>query len=253
MRTMNRFDAIALACVLLGCEARATRAEPPGRDRPSSPAAAPAEPLDYVERCVASTCDASLPTLVVIHGLGDRPEAFVELFTTLPTPARVIALRAPLVWGDGFAWFPYRSRTTSPETIAAALRSVVPRVLATIDRVCRVRSCQGDPVVAGFSQGGMASYALAALAPERFGAAFPVAGFLAAGLDPIPADHRPTIRAFHGGSDDIVSVDRDREGVDRLRAAGFDVDLRVEPDVRHTIPPVTREALLSAIAAALSR
>ena len=80
MRTMNRFDAIALACVLLGCEARATRAEPPGRDRPSSPAAAPAEPLDYVERCVASTCDASLPTLVVIHGLGDRPEAFVELF-----------------------------------------------------------------------------------------------------------------------------------------------------------------------------
>ena len=108
---------LALSC--FGCESHVDRA--PRRDTTPSRARAPAgsqapagaRPLEFVERCIGASCDATLPTLVVIHGLGDTPEAFITLYSELTRPVRVLALRAPLDWGDGFAWFPYRAMAAS--------------------------------------------------------------------------------------------------------------------------------------------
>lgn len=233
---------LAIAFVL-GCNAGPSRAEP-RVESPAAPQVVAVEPLDFVERCVGASCDDELPTLVVIHGLGDTPESFVEVYTSIATPVRILALRAPIPWGGGYAWFPYRSRATSHETIAEALRGVVPRVLATIDHVCAMRRCRGRPIVSGFSQGGMASYALAALAPSRFRAAYPISGFFATGLDPVSSTEKPFIRGFHGGADDVVSADADRAGAARLRAAGYEVELTVLEGVRHTIPAAIRAELL---------
>lgn len=239
------FSALAVSCL-------AGSSEP--TESPRAPAAAPAAspvPLDYVERCLGAPCESPLPTLVAIHGLGDTPEAFVSLFDGIRVPVRVIALRAPLDWNGGFAWFPYRARSSTPEQMAGALREQVPRVLATLDAVCRARSCDGRNVVSGFSQGAMMSFALVALSPTRFSHAFPVSGMLVSGLTPASQGPRPVVRAFHGDADTVVATRFDVEGVERLRSAGYDVSIVLGPGVAHTIPPDTRDALLRGIEAAL--
>lgn len=229
------------ALALVACETRpreSSSAPHTAGARAAAPSAsASAEPLAYVERCVGAPCDARLPTVLAIHGLGDTPEAFIGLYDGLERPARVVALRAPLRHGDGFAWFPYRSRVTDPATIAEALVAQVPRVLATLDALCARRACDGRTVVTGFSQGGMMSYALAARAPERFLLAAPVGGFLVPGVEPRIVRPSPAIVAFHGEADVVVSARWDQEGVERLRSLGFEVRLTFAPGVGHTIPP----------------
>jgi len=209
------------------------------------------EPLEFVERCLGASCDAELPTLLLIHGLGDRPESFLELYDELAVPVRIVALRAPLVWLDGFAWFPYRSRSTTPEVIGDALAPLVPRIVATIDQLCAIRRCRGEAVVSGFSQGGMATFAIVALAPDRVRAAFPIAGFLSPNLEVVPSEDRPVVVAFHGAGDDVVSPELDRIGVERLRLAGYDARLRLEARVQHAVGPAIRAELLPLIASAL--
>lgn len=262
MRSLRWSPASAWTAALLGallafaCETRPHGGEAQvGRSRiaPSErPAEEPAEPLEFVERCLGAPCEARLPLLVVIHGLGDSPEAFVELYGALRGPVRVIALRAPLAWGGGHAWFPYRSASTSPETIAGALAALVPRVRATVRTVCERRSCDGRVFVSGFSQGGMLSYALAALAPAEIALAVPIGGFLPVGIEPERSGNRPRIVAFHGDADGVVSPDLDRSGAERLRSAGYDLTLTLAPGVGHTVPPAMRSQILRVIDEALA-
>lgn len=236
-----------------GCESQPrSAAAPAAAARPVSVPVARAAPLEYLERCPSAGCAGRLPLLVAIHGLGDTPEDFGAVYEGLRTPARVLLLRAPLPWGRGRAWFPYRSAETPPETIAPALLELVPRVLATIDQACSVHPCDGRVVVSGFSQGGMLSYALAARAPERFAAAIPISGFLVPGVDPVRAPELPTIVAFHGDADGVVSSRWDQDGAARLSRAGFDVDLRLVRGVGHHIPESERMDILAVIEGVLS-
>lgn len=249
--------ALALAFALAGCESRTREAAVPSAPATPAPAPAPAqaspvEGLDYLERCPASGCDARLPLVIALHGLGDTPESFGSVYDGLRTPARVLVLRAPLPWAEGRAWFPYRSVNTPPETLAPQLVALVPRVLATIDRACAARPCDGRVVVSGFSQGGMLTYALAARAPERFVAMVPIGGFLVPGIEPLRAAHTPSLVVFHGEADRIVLPEWDHEGAARLSQAGYDVDFHLVPGVGHTIPPAVRDEVLSAIDRALA-
>jgi phospholipase/carboxylesterase len=119
-----------------------------------------------------------------------------------------------------------------------------------IDEIVRRRPTAGKPIVTGFSQGGMLSYALAALHPESVGAVFPVGGLLPEALWPAawPAgQERPPIHAFHGDRDPRVPIEDDRATAARLREVGLGVELTEYPGVVHAIPSGMRHDLVRAI------
>jgi predicted peptidase len=79
--------------------------------------------------------------------------------------------------------------------------------------------------------GGYGTWAVAALAPDRFGAIAPICGggysFFGANLKDVP------VWAFHGGADPLVPVQRSQEMVDAVNQAGGQAKLTVYPDVGH--------------------
>ena len=222
-------------------------------------AAPPApQPLPYVEIVTGGAApDAELPLVIALHGRGDTADRFAHLFDTLPAQARVAILRAPHAWGSGQAWFlGARAHTENRPAIAAELLALADRVAATADAIRAARPTRGRPVVVGFSQGGMLTWATAVEHPRTFAAAFPMAGFLFPEmLERVRVDARvlPRIVAFHGDADRLVSIDEDRRGARLLETRGARIDLRVYPGVQHELPPAMREDLFSALARALAR
>lgn len=191
-----------------------------------------------------------LPALLVLHGLGDRPESFLPLVARLPVATRVVLARGPTPRGGGASWFPYPAPA---EEIAAGVRGAAGRLEVLLATLSAEPAYPRPFVVTGFSQGGVLSFALAALHPTRIRAALPVAGFLPESLEvatgPGPP---PLVRAFHGDADTIVPIDRDRRTTATLKAHGYDVALTEFTGVPHLMPPDLQEQLLEAAGAALS-
>lgn len=217
---------------------------------------APTPALAYVEYVSGgAAANARLPTVVAVHGLGDTPESFLELFHDFPLEARFVAPRAPIPWGPGFAWMTTRVRDGQEAALAREIDASADRLVALIERLRTRSDVAGAPVVAGFSQGGILTYAVRVKRPDLVRAALPVAGLL-------PEAHLGTLRrcqrgeapivAFHGESDVVVPFERDRVLVDRLRALGCDVTLQSFPGVRHLIPPEVRQSLYDALARAIT-
>ncbi len=178
-----------------------------------------------------------LPIIVALHGLGDRPASFVHVFEGWSVPARVIIPRAPAPDGlGGFRWFSARTREGNVDVISrqiARASEPVDRLLVELFEQHGVR-----PVITGFSQGGMLSYAVAAIHPEHVLAAVPISGWLPPPLWPEERPARPPlIRALHGTADPIVPVGLDRQGCAHLVAVGFDATLQTFQGVAHTVTP----------------
>jgi phospholipase/carboxylesterase len=216
------------------------------------------QPLPYVEVVTGGAgADAELPLVIALHGRGDTAEDFGSLFRAWPTRARVAVLRPPHAWGGGQAWFMGAwTHAESRAGIAAELLAHADRVVATVEAVRSKRPTRGKPVVMGFSQGGMLTWAVVLKHPRAFAAAFPVAGFLFPEmLESTRVDARamPPIVAFHGGADPLVSVEDDRRGVQLLEKRGVRADLRTYPGVRHELPQALRDELFAALARALAR
>jgi len=95
-----------------------------------------------------------------------------------------------------------------------------------------VRKYHGDPsrlYPTGLSMGGFGSWAIAAAHPDRFAALIPICGggdpaAMASALKSLP------IWVFHGDADPAVPVQRSREMVEAIKAAG-------NPNIRYTEYP----------------
>jgi phospholipase/carboxylesterase len=195
----------------------------------------------------------SLPLVVGIHGLGGSPERFERILSSLSVRARLILPYGLEPHGEGFAWFP---EWKDDEEFAAGTRRAADRLAAMIDELVRRRPTSGKPLVTGFSQGGMLSFALAVLHPEVVRAAFPVSGLLAPPLWPsatLPGQEMPRVRAFHGTDDDRVPIAGARATVRRLKDVGFDAEIAEYPGVKHTTTAEMRGDLVQAIVQALNR
>jgi len=236
---------IVAVAVLRSSPASAARAERP-------------QPLPFIEIVTGGArAGDELPLIIALHGRGDTAEGFAPLFRDLPVRARVAILRPPHAWGGGQAWFlgGWTPADKRPAT-AAELLAHADRVVATAEAIRTSRPTRGKPVVMGFSQGGMLTWAVALKHPRAFAAAFPVAGFLFPEmLEQTRGDGAalPPIVAFHGAVDPLVSADDDRRGVRLLEKRGARVDLRVYPGVQHELPPVLVNDLFAALARALAR
>lgn len=190
--------------------------------------------------------DAQLPMLIAIHGLGDRPENFKHVIADLPYTARLILPRGLDPVEDGYSWFPIRARSTDVAGLARGISGAADRLARLIAELQTSRPTTGRPVVTGFSQGGMLSFALAVYHPGLLAAAVPVGGWLPPPLWPsaLPARRPlPKIVALHGEADPAVKFAPTREAVEHLEKLGWPAALKAYPEVGHAIPPNMRREL----------
>jgi phospholipase/carboxylesterase len=180
--------------------------------------------------------DATLPMLIFIHGRGDRPRTPAGPFMGLEEPVRLIIPRAPETLGDGFSWLPVSARRGESQELLDGIRSTSAHLANAIEMLVNRHPTLGTPIVMGFSQGGMLSFALAVHHPEVVGAAFPLAGWLPPSLMPDgqrPHTRYPAIRALHGEDDPILPVSRTEVSARDLTDMGFEVELETYEDVPH--------------------
>lgn len=248
---------IAFALLALGCSLTASPS--PAPRAPAQPVAAPVAPappavrptvaagvMYAVRETAGAGADERLPLIVAVHGLGDRPEAFLELFDALPFRARVVAVRGLDPYHDGFAWFPIGGADGD----GASFRRAVDALAAAIPEIARQRPTCGLPVITGFSQGAMLSFALAVRAPYLVRGAVPVAGRLPPAFlpaSPAVGGLLPPIYALHGTADARIPFAQGDETVRALRARGFSAALRPFEGVGHAIPPAVRAELAEAL------
>jgi phospholipase/carboxylesterase len=232
---MKHFLAVLLV-VAFACGVRA---------RPVTP------PLAFVEKLLggAKAGDA-LPLVIAIHGLGDNPERFSELYAGLDVAARLVAPRAPDPWTPGTSWFPI----DDPERAAPSILQRAGLLVQLVDYLQANRKLRGLPIVTGFSQGGYMSYALAAYHSQRFAAALPIAGALP---PPMPAfkKARPGFRviAFHGEADRRVPFALGQRTAERLRKAGTNSAFTGYPGLAHGISPALERDYMAALREELDR
>ncbi len=240
-----------------------TRAVATGRDDAAagrSPTAAPRDlaGLSYLVMTTGGAGEQPAPLVVALHGLGDSPEGFRSLFDGFGGRARIVLLRAPLAWQGGFSWWEYRASDVDSAERSRAMAAAATAVARAIGAARRAFPTVGHPIVTGFSQGGMLSFALASRHPDAIGEALPVSGGLPEPLRPTgapaPVGKRlPRVHALHGAADDRVPLGPARATIDRLTSAGYDAKISTFDGVGHTIPPAMRAALHQALGEAVAR
>jgi phospholipase/carboxylesterase len=257
-----RARVLLLVLVLAGCDKSAPEPAPPVRLAPS--AAAPKSPsglrvaadLEYLELVTGgANADERLPLIVAVHGLGDTPQGFAGLFDGFDARARVALPRAPDAHGPGWSWFSYRAEIGEAE-LARGIDKATERLARAIDDVARTRPTLGRPIVTGFSQGGMLSFAVATERPSLVRAAFPIGGALPEPLWPAsapPKRHPLRIVALHGEADTLVPLAPTRRAVDALTQRGFDTKLETFPGVAHSVPEPMRARWMALLREELAR
>ncbi|HFE44425.1 MAG TPA: hypothetical protein ENJ18_02880 [Nannocystis exedens] len=232
-------------------------AAPAPEPKPAAPEreeTAPPEPeiyetvagIRYLEMIVGGAkVEDSLPMVVAIHGLGDRPEHFAELMRGLSQPVRVILPAGIIDTDEGFSWFDLRARDPDVEALSAGVATAADRLATFVDAISAARPTTGEPIITGFSQGGIVSFTIATRHPDSIAAAYPVSGWLPPPLWPKagPAGETPPIIALHGTADKAVKFGPTEEAVRRLQKLGYPVELKVYADVGHQITQEMRTEL----------
>jgi phospholipase/carboxylesterase len=189
--------------------------------------------LEYVE---SPAGDATLPLVVAVHGYGDRPESLIEIVEECHLPVRVVGPRGPEPEGDGYSWFEVAFAEDGARLGEDGIARSADRLATLIDALARTRTA-GRPILTGFSQGGILSFAVAARHPEAIGLAIPLAGTLPPSLWPT-GPGAPKIRALHGTADGVIPLGPTTDAVRSLKERGWDAELQTFDGVEHTI---TRE------------
>lgn len=176
---------------------------------------------------------ASAPLVLLLHGAGERDgDNLIQLLHG----AREIAAHAEERGEPVFILAPQAPRTASwggfqPRFADAA----VPHgrlALAAVDRVMRDYPIDATRVyITGLSMGGFGTFELVARRPDFFAAALPICG----GGHPSTAAAlaRTPFWVFHGAQDEVIPVQRSRDMVAAIEAAGGSARYTEYPDLTH--------------------
>ncbi len=176
----------------------------------------------YVPR--SYTAARKWPVVVFLHGSGERGEdGLKQSQVGLGGAVRLFPERYPAVI--------VMPQCPSGQRFAGAVANAV---IAQLDRTMQEYSIDADrQYLTGLSMGGYGTWAIASQFPERFAALAPVCG----GGEPAamaPKLKNVPIWVFHGDQDQAVPVQRSREMVEALKAAGSDkVKYTEYPGVGH--------------------
>lgn len=195
--------------------------------------------LKYLERTLGGGRPAeALPLVILIHGLGDAPRFdWLPGASEVATPMRLIMPQAPTPYSGGFAWFPFR-REQDPDALAQGIAVAAGKLARSIAILQARRPTLGRAIVAGFSQGGMLSYALALHHPNLLESSLPISGLLPEALWPAQRPSGtlfPPIAAMHGDRDELVPIEPARRLRAHLEQHGYDMTLREFAGARHEI------------------
>lgn len=256
--------AVLLSLLVAACDAPASTAPSAGvSSGASTPSEAPAAaPMDVGPAKVDAVHEYTggakagdrLPMIVAIHGLGDAPQSFKGILAGFPAKAHVVFPAGGVTWGDGFAWWPIRG-SIDEKNMAEGIGAAAERLAEGI-RSWQDGTVVGKPIVTGFSQGGMLSFALGVTYPAEIGEAFPIAGLLPPSMLPPawPAGApMPRFVALHGDADQRVPYSLGQRSVTLLQGLGLAAELRSYPGMAHTISADMRRDLFELLAAAVSR
>jgi phospholipase/carboxylesterase len=252
-RALFLLGAVLLAAAA-ACDAPPARV--PEAPPPSGPRAE-AEPLGRIELVTGGArAEDALPLVVALHGLGDTPEGLARLYDGMPVRARVVLPRAPAPYGRGASWFPLPWDAGGQAAFTRGVASSSALVSALLEALPRERPTRGRPVLTGFSQGGILSFAVGTTRPALVSAVLPLAGWLPPALWPRarPAGAAAVpLRAYHGGDDDLLPSAPTEALVAHLARLGFDAEIRVFPGVGHAVTPAMLREYHALLAEALKR
>ncbi len=222
-----------------------------------APAPLPPEPsLEYVVKVIGTTEQSQpLPMVIALHGLGDHPDSFLNLFNSLHGPARIIAVQGIAPWGKGFTWFPTMlTKEGTPENIHLDFENAGKELAITLKHLMKKFPSPILPIVTGYSQGGAMSFLMASQYPETISLALPISGFLPEDWVPKTKPKKsPPIIAFHGTIDQRVSFEKTKVLISQLSEVGFSAKLRAYQGVHHTISPKERLDWLRELQKAIQR
>ncbi|MBS2019759.1 MAG: dienelactone hydrolase family protein [Deltaproteobacteria bacterium] len=229
---------LGLALGAAGC----SRAKPPTWPRRTRH-----QGIDFVE-LFPNDADESAPLVVAIHGLGDKPDNWIDSWTPFPARVQIAIPQGHTRHGDGFSWFDFKDGMTDAE-FGAELGASEEKLWRGIDELAGKRRV----VVTGFSQGGFLCFAMASRHPDRVVKAFPVGASCPGPLLPKNGAKTAPVVAFHGTADQVLAFKWGKAAVDAFKEQGNDAVLREYPGVGHAIPPPMRADLWREIQAALPR
>ena len=175
------------------------------------------------------------PLILLLHGWTGDEHSMLIFTSRLPKNAILVSPRAlypaPL---SGYSWYTDRSK------IWPWLDDFRPAVKAIVELLTPANFPHADVQrihLVGFSQGAALTYTFAFLHPERVVSLAGLSGFVPDGVDVFIAA-RPLagkrIFVSHGTEDELVPVERAREGLDLLERAGGEV-VYCEDEVGHKL------------------
>ena len=177
--------------------------------------------FDYIVRYSGDASKSDeLPMVVALHGNGDTAGNFYKTaLNEIEADARIIIFKAPIPMGTGGAW----------PMEAGELDRYAEALTDAVDIVYEEYPTFGDPLVVGFSGGGVMSYYLAAAFPDSYSYIFPVSGMLKKdSLDGLSTEGSKTVEvlAFHGKNDRVVKISGGRRATELLRERGIKIDFQ---------------------------
>ncbi len=193
--------------------------------------------------------DERVPMIVALHPMGGDPADFLQLLRRYRRRARII-LPYGHPTGGMYIWYD----SVREDVAAPVVMREADRIATALAALAAARPTVGKPLVTGFSQGGIMTFALAVTHPEALAAAFPIGGLLPPSLYPSAALSSgprpatlPPIVAFHGASDQAVPTRGSRASIAELRRAGYTAELREYAGVEHDISDEEEGDLLERI------
>jgi phospholipase/carboxylesterase len=150
---------------------------------------------------------AGKPLLVLLHGYGANEQDLLSLADMLPEEFAVASVRAPLVSGQGFSWFPL---TGTVDYSLEAVKAAAAYAQAWIDSV---KANHPSVTLLGFSMGMAMATTLLRQRPADFAAVVGLSGFAVdAGDDPSFHDNEleGTVPLFWGRDqqDPVITPDK---------------------------------------------
>ena len=177
--------------------------------------------------------DPSAPLIILVHGRAGNAQVMWAFDRTLPERAHVVSFEAFLADAlGGFSWWDMASeKPLEPEILRAR-----DRLQFAIERYIELFSLHPSLIIGvGFSQGSvLLSAAMLTGALQLDGLAI-LAGFVSRVGDASLIRGLPQVFVAHGTADEVLSIDKARKGVNRLRSCGLKVTFVEEEGVGHKL------------------
>lgn len=177
--------------------------------------------------------DSAAPLIVLVHGRAGSAQVMWAFDRTLPERANVVSFQAflPDVLG-GFSWWDM----ASDQPLEPAIMLARDRLHFALERYVELFSLQpGKVIAAGFSQGSVLLSAAVLTGVVRLDGLAILAGFVSKVGERELVQGSPDVFVAHGTADEVLSVEKARAGVERLRSYGLPVTYIEEDGVGHKL------------------